>query len=166
MIIETYNINIIKVYEFYKFLKYYNSYLNNWSDKNDLDNLEKSYKILFNNTEILYKLNCAKGWGQRNIYNVNQYVLDYINQNLYDEYKRQYKIVNSISMQIEHYNIVFYDYIIHKNSSNKLCLKKNIFKSYMRHLKRYIIRKDYTDKLIKQMEENNKDYNFEIIWED
>lgn len=165
MIIETDNINIIKVYEFYKFLKYYNSYLNNWSDKNDLDNLEKSYKILFENNEQ-YKLNCKKGWSQKNIFDTNEYILDYINQNLYDEYKRQYKIVNNINMQVEHYNIVFYDYIIYKNSSNKLCLKTNIFKSYMRYLKIYIIRKDYTDKLIKQMEENNKDYNFEIIWED
>jgi len=165
MIIETDNKDIIKIYEFYKFLKFYNRYLTEWSDKNDLDNLEKSYKILFDDVHQ-YKLNCAKGWGQKNIYNVNQYVLDYINPDLYEEYKRHYKIVNNINMQVEHYNIVFYKYLFNRNSSNKLCLNKNIFKSYMRHLKRYIISKDYTDKLIKQMEENNKDYNFEIIWED
>ena len=154
MIIETENEIIIKIYEFYKFLKYYNKYLNEWSDKNDLDHLEKSYKILYDNA-FQYKLNCAKGWGQKNIYDVNQYVLYYINPDLYDEYKRHYKNVNNINMlKVKHYNIVFYDYIINKNSSNKLCLKTNIFKSYTRFLKKRIIIKDYTDKLKKQLEKH------------
>ncbi len=149
MIIETENEIIIKIYEFYKFLKYYNKYLNEWSEKNDLDNLEKSYKIIFVNVRQ-YKLNCAKGWRQKNIYDVNQYVLDYINPDLYDEYKRQYKIINNIDMKVEHYNIVFYKYLFNRNSSNKLCLRRNIFYYYMRFLKRCIIRKDFLDKLIKQ----------------
>ncbi len=155
MIIETDNKDIIKIYEFYKFLKYYNKYLNNWSDNNDLDNLEKSYKILYNNV-FQYKLNCAKGWGQKNIYDVNQYVLYYINPDLYDEYIRHYKNVNNINMlQVKHYNIVFYNYLFIRNSSNKLCLSRNIFESYMRFLKRRIIIIYNKDESIKKLEENN-----------
>ena len=145
MIFETDNKDIIKIYEFYKFLKYYNRYLNEWSDKNDLDNLEKSYKILFDNS-IRYKLNCAKGWTEKNNFHANDYILDFINPDLYDEYKKKYKIINKINMKMEHYNIVFYGGFIYKNSLNKLCLHKNIFKHYIKFLKKGII-------IIKKMEE-------------
>ena len=144
MIFETDNKDIIKIYEFYKFLKYYNKYLNEWSDKNDFDNLEESYKILFENN-FKYKLNCAKGWSQKNIFETNEYILDYINPDLYDEYKKRYKIVNNINMKMEHYNVVFFG-LIDKNSLNKLCLHKNIFKHYIKFLKKGII-------IIKKMEE-------------
>jgi hypothetical protein len=142
MIIETDNEIIIKIYEFYKFLKYYNKYLNEWSDKNDLDNLEKSYKILFNNTETCYKLNCAKGWSQRNIYHVNEYIFNSINVDLYVEYKKQHKLVNNINLNIEHYNVVFGDNILCRNNLNRLCLKRDIFGSYVKFLKRGVIRMD------------------------
>jgi hypothetical protein len=146
MIFKTDNETIIKIYEFYKFLKYYNKYLNEWSYNNDLDNLEESYKILFDNI-FKYKLNCAKGWSQKNIFETNEYILDYINPDLYDEYKKRYKIVNN--MKMEHDNVVVFG-IMYKNRLNKLCLSRNIFESYIKFLKKGII-------ILIKYEENKND---------
>jgi hypothetical protein len=155
MIIETNNEIIIKIYEFYKFLKYYNKYLNEWSNKYDLDNLEKSYKILINDCNGKYKLNCVKGWSQKNIFNANEYILKSINVELYDEYKKRYKIVNNITINVEHYNIVYFDNLLCRDNY-KLCLNKNIFKSYILFLKRCIRIINNRDEIIKRMEENRK----------
>lgn len=84
---------------------------------------------------------------KKNIFETNEYILDYINPDLYDEYKKRYKIVNN--MKMEHDNVVVFG-IMYKNRLNKLCLSRNIFESYIKFLKKGII-------ILIKYEENKND---------